>query len=71
MQSNKKTVKSVALTFFGDNFDENLKRTYHKECSFASNYRFFFLENLFQFQKLLKRVNLKYQRPKCQYSYFS
>ena len=38
--------------------------------SFASNY-LIFLENLFQFQNLLKGVNLMYQRPKCQYSYFS
>ena len=38
--------------------------------SFASNY-FIFFENLFQFQNLLKRVNLMYQGPKCPYSYFS
>ena len=31
---------------------------------------YFFLENFFQFQNLLKRVNLMYQQPKCQYSYF-
>ena len=46
------------------------KWTYHKEWSFASNY-FIFLENFFQFQNLLKRVNLMYQQPKCPYSYFS
>ena len=46
------------------------KRTYHKEWSFASNY-FIFLENLFQFSNLLKRVNLMYQQSKCPYSYFS
>ena len=46
------------------------KWTYHKEWSFASNY-LIFLENLFQFQNLLKRVSLMYQRPKCQYSYLS
>ena len=46
------------------------KWTYRNEWSFASNY-FIFLESLFQFQDLLKRVNLTYQRPKCQYSYFS
>ena len=45
------------------------KWTYHKEWSFASNC-FIFLENLFQFQHFLKRVNLMYQRPKCPYSYF-
>ena len=33
------------------------KLTYHKEWIFASNY-FIFLENLFQFYNLLKRVNL-------------
>ena len=38
------------------------KWTYHKKWSFASNY-FLFLENLFQFQKFLKRVNLMCQRP--------
>ena len=32
---------------------------------------FIFLENLFQFSNLLKRVNLMYQRPKCPYLYFS
>ena len=32
------------------------KWTYHKEWRFASNY-FIFLENLFQFKNLLKRVN--------------
>ena len=31
----------------------------------------FFLENLFQFWNLLKRVNLMYQRLKCAYLYFS
>ena len=46
------------------------KWTYHKEWSFASKY-FNFLENLFQFWHLLKRVNLMYQRPKCPYLYFS
>ena len=46
------------------------KWTYHIEWSFASNY-FIFLENLFQFWNLLKRVNLMYQRHKCPYSYFS
>ena len=46
------------------------KWTYHKEWSFASNY-LIFLENLFQFYNFLKRVSLMYQRPKCQYSYFS
>ena len=46
------------------------KWTYHKEWSFASNY-LIFLENLFQFYNLLKRVNLMHQRPKCPYSYFS
>ena len=45
------------------------KRTYHKEWSLASNY-FIFLENFYQFQNLLKRVNLMYQRSKCPYSYF-
>ena len=43
--------------------------TYHKERSFASNH-FIFLENLLEFQNLLKRVNLMYQRPKCPYLYF-
>ena len=37
------------------------KWTYHKEWNFTSNY-FISLENLFQFQKLLKRVDLIYQR---------
>ena len=45
------------------------KWTFHKEWSFASNH-FIFLENLFQLENLLKRVNLMYQRPKCPYSYF-
>ena len=45
------------------------KWTYHKGWSFASNY-FIFLESLLQFQNLLKRVNLMYQRPKCPYSHF-
>ena len=45
------------------------KWTYHKEWSFSSNY-FIFLDKLFQFQNLLKRVNLMHQRPKCPYSYF-
>ena len=45
------------------------KWTYHKEWSFASNY-FIYLENLFQFSNLLKRVNLMYQQPKSPYSYF-
>ena len=45
------------------------KWTYHKEWGFASNY-FIFLENLFQFSNLLKRVSLMYQRPKYTYSYF-
>ena len=45
------------------------KRTYHIEWSFASNY-FIFLENLFQFSNLLKRVNLMYQQSKSPYSYF-
>ena len=45
------------------------KWTYNKEWSFASNY-FIFLGNLFQFWKLLNRVSLMYQRPKCPYSYF-
>ena len=40
------------------------KWTYHKEWSFASDY-FIFLENLFQFKNLSKRVNLMYQRPIC------
>ena len=44
--------------------------TYHKEWSFASNC-FILLENLFQFQNLLNRVNLMYQRPKCPYSHIS
>ena len=48
---------------------ESTKWTYQKEWSFASNY-FIFLENLFQFQSLLNRVNVMYQRPKCPYSYF-
>ena len=30
-----------------------------------------YLENLFQFWNLLKRVNLMYQRPKYSYSYFT
>ena len=38
------------------------KWIYLKEWSFASNYLIFF-ENLFQFQNLLKRVNLMNQRP--------
>ena len=46
-----------------------IKWTYHKEWRFASNY-FIFLENLFHFYNLLKRVNLMYQRPKCPYLYF-
>ena len=46
------------------------KWTYKKEWSFASNY-FIFLENLFQFKNLLKRVSLMYKRRKCPYSYFS
>ena len=46
------------------------KWNYHKEWSFANNF-FIFLENLFQFQNLLKRVNLMYQRPKSPYSHFS
>ena len=45
------------------------KWTYYKEWSFANNY-FDILENLFQFQNLLKRVNLTYQQRKCSYSYF-
>ena len=46
------------------------KQTYHKKWSFTSNYFYFiFLEIFFQFQNLLKRVNLMYQRPKCLYSY--
>ena len=45
------------------------KWTYHKEWSFSINY-FIFLEKLFQFYNLLKRVNLMYQQPKCSYSYF-
>ena len=46
------------------------KWTYHKEWSFASNY-FIFLENVFQFQNLLNRANLMYQRPKFSNLYFS
>ena len=49
---------------------ETTKWTYHKEWSFASNC-FIFLENLFQFKNLLKRVNLMYQPSKSPYSYFS
>ena len=45
------------------------KWTYQKEWSFANNY-FIFLENLFQFKNLLKRVNLMYQRFECLYLYF-
>ena len=47
------------------------KWTYHKKWSFASNYFFFFFENLFQVSNLLNRVNLMYRRPKCPYSYLS
>ena len=46
------------------------KWTFHEEWSFTSNY-LIILENLFHFQNVLKRINLMYQRPKCQYSYFS
>ena len=46
------------------------KWTYHKDWSVASNY-FIFFENLFQFQNLLKRINLMYQRPKWPYLYTS
>ena len=45
------------------------KWTYHKERNFASNC-FIFLENLFQFYHLLKRVNLIHQPPRSTYSYF-
>ena len=40
------------------------KWTYHEERSFSSNY-FIFLRILFQFNNLLLRVDLMYQRPKC------
>ena len=46
------------------------KWAYPEDWSFASNY-FIFLENLFQFWNLLKRVDLICQRPKCPYLYFS
>ena len=46
------------------------KLTYHKEQSFACN-NFPFLKILFQFRNLVYRVDLKYQPPKCPYSYFS
>ena len=45
------------------------KWTYQKEWDLPVT-TLFFLENFFQFQNLLKRVNLMYQRPKCPYSYF-
>ena len=47
------------------------KWTYHKECKVLPVSTLFFLENLFQFWNLLKRVNLMYQRLKCAYLYFS
>ena len=46
------------------------KLTYYKEQSFAFN-NFPFLKILFQFRNLVYRVDLKYQPPKCPYSYFS
>ena len=42
------------------------KWTHHEEWSFAGNYLIFF-ENFSQFQNLFKRVNLMYQRRKCQF----
>ena len=42
------------------------KWTYHKERSFASNY-FPFSKILLQFRKLVYRVDLIYQPPKCPY----
>ena len=45
------------------------KLTYHKERSFASNH-FPFSKILFQFRKLVYRVDLMYQPPKCPHSYF-
>ena len=45
------------------------KWTTDKQWSFGSNY-FIFLEIFFQFQNILKRANLMYQRPKYSYSYF-
>ena len=40
------------------------KWTYHKEWSFASKY-LVFLKILFQYENLLKRAGLMYQRRKC------
>ena len=48
----------------------NIKLTYHKERSFASNH-FPFSKILFQFGNLVYRVDLMYQPPKCPYSCFS
>ena len=44
------------------------KWTCHKEHSFSSIYFIFFRK--FCFNNLLQRVGLKYQLPKCPYSYF-
>ena len=46
------------------------KWTYNKEWSFSSNC-FIFLENLFYFYNLLKRVSFMYQRIKWPYLYFN
>ena len=44
------------------------KWTYHKDCSFASNY-FIFWKIYFSF-RTSNRFHLMYQWPKCPYSYF-
>ena len=44
------------------------KWTYRKDRLFASNY-FIFSKSLFQFENLLLRVDLIYQRPKYLYPY--
>ena len=50
------------------NFKTNrIGRTYHKEESFGRDY-FVFLKILFQFKKLVQRLDLVYQPRKCPYS---
>ena len=48
---------------------ESTRWTYRKERSFASIY-FIFWKILVQYKNLLYGVDLKYQLPKCPYSYF-
>ena len=60
---------ALSKTNVKTNRTESAQWTNQKERSFASNY-FIFLKILFQFENLLKRVNLIYKLPKSPYSYF-